>query len=97
MSSKSELRISNQRLSLIRNGEIATQMVFEEGKRNQVVYSTPYGKIKMAVATNRIVMQENENNLQIVMEYILMINESPAFKNILRIEISEKTSQGSSH
>jgi uncharacterized beta-barrel protein YwiB (DUF1934 family) len=53
--------IQGPQVSLMRTGEVCSQMVFEQGRRHLSVYSTPYGTLEIAVATQRL---ENHLTLQ---------------------------------
>ena len=46
--------IEGVRVTLMRTGEVCSQMVFEEGRRHHSVYSTPYGNLEIGIVTSRL-------------------------------------------
>ena len=68
---KNSLKLKGNLLELNRKGVVNSRMVFETGKTHVVDYITPFGKLKMETVTSRILLQEEENNLQIKAEYEL--------------------------
>ena len=46
--------VQGSQVTLMRNGPVCSQMVFERGRRHLSVYSTPYGNLEIAVFTRRL-------------------------------------------
>ena len=46
--------LQGNQVTLMRNGPVCSQMVFEQGRRHLSVYATPYGNLEIAVFTRRL-------------------------------------------
>lgn len=69
--SKCRLKIRENYLELVRQGEVRTQMIFEEGKTHPVDYHTPFGSLAMEIATKDVDVKVEENALYVSVEYSL--------------------------
>ena len=49
-----KVHIGGGRVTLLREGSINSQMVFEEGMRHLSMYETPYGELSVGVNTRRM-------------------------------------------
>ena len=49
-----KLHIKDGQVTLLREGSINSQMVFEEGRRHLSMYETPYGALSVGVNTRRM-------------------------------------------
>ena len=49
-------------------------MPFEEKKKNMTYYNTPFGNLMIGLYTNRIQLEEKEEDIRIVVDYALDIN-----------------------
>ncbi|MDE6280452.1 MAG: DUF1934 domain-containing protein, partial [Oscillospiraceae bacterium] len=49
-----KLHIHGGKVTLLREGNINSQMVFEEGRRHLSMYETPYGELSIGVNTRRM-------------------------------------------
>ena len=59
-----------------KKGLINVQMIFEENKKNLSFYQTPFGMMNMGVAATRISVREEEDSMDVVVDYALDMNES---------------------
>lgn len=77
----------NNKLSIKRYGNTASQMVFEEGKRHISDYRTLYGDFKMEVVTNLLDVKIDSNTLRgtIKIQYDLSISGLVETQNQLNI------------
>ena len=48
------VRIDGPRVTLLREGTVNSQMVFEEGRKHLSMYETPYGSLSIGVDTHRV-------------------------------------------
>ncbi len=87
---KTMITIMNQKLKMQRSGKDlvgGTVMEFEEGKRHQGLYETPYGNIGMEILTNSVNI-ENENKFSV--DYSLSIQGLIESRNKLDIEVIQQ-------
>lgn len=73
----SSIIVQGRQVTLLRNGPVSSQMVFEQGRRHLSVYATPYGNLEIAVTTRRL-----ENNLtaeggSLEIDYLLEADHAP--------------------
>ena len=71
---KSVIKLRDKEFTLTKKGIINTQMVFTEGKKNMTSYVTPFGNIMIALDTDKIVVEETEEELKIHIDYGLEAN-----------------------
>ena len=84
---QTQITISGQKLKMQRSGRDisgGTIMEFEEGKRYEGLYETPYGNIGMEILTNKINL-ENPSNISI--DYSLTLKGIVESRNELSIEV----------
>ena len=58
-----------------KRGLTNTHMIFEEAKKNLTYYATPFGDMQMGISATRIDVQEQEENIDILIDYALEIND----------------------
>lgn len=69
--SKNRIKCKDKLVELTRQGLMQTHMVFEEGKKHMTRYVTPYGEILLGIDTRQIILEEQEDNITITVEYVL--------------------------
>lgn len=72
-----------------RNGSLSTRLVLEPGKRNNSLYSTPYGDMMIGVFCNFITNEQTVLGRKIVMDYTIASNCREISKNSVTIRIKE--------
>ena len=79
------------RVTLLRAGDVTTQMVFEPGRKHVSCYETPFGSMMVGVLTQHLECTgaPSEGNMNIEMEYSMEIDNALVGKNTLRIEVRE--------
>lgn len=71
---KNVIKLRDKEFTLTKKGIINTQMVFTEGKKNMTSYVTPFGNIMIALDTEKIVVEETDEELKIHIDYGLEAN-----------------------
>ena len=71
---KNVIKLRDKEFTLTKKGIINTQMVFTEGKKNMTSYVTPFGNIMIALDTEKIVVEETNEELKIHIDYGLEAN-----------------------
>lgn len=81
---RNTVKITPQMLDIRKSGVINTHMVFEKDQKQVTRYATPLGDMMIGISTSRIHLQEQEDRLNVSVEYSLDINyESMTVCNII--------------
>ena len=56
-------------------GVVKVHMVFGKGKKNMTFYTTPLGNIEMGIAATNLNLEENEDGLNMKVDYSLDMNQ----------------------
>ena len=88
--SKNRIKFTDNCLELTRKGIVDTHMVFEEKKTHMTDYVTPYGKVLLGVRTEKIVVREWAERIQVTVEYVLEMDEKPLSECRMTIEVKER-------
>ena len=83
-------QIEPDRVTLLRVGEVNSQMVFEEGRRHLSMYDTPYGALSIGVNTRRMRSDLSASGGSIEIDYAIEIDHALAGQNLFRIQVREK-------
>ena len=86
---RTTMSISPEEIVLNREGFLTSCMVFREGKKNAVMYDTPYGTAKMGIDTRRIRQSFDEKGGNMELNYILDIEHAVVGKNKLELNVKE--------
>ncbi len=89
--SKCRLKIHENYMELIRQGDVRTRMVFEPGKTHPVDYQTPFGSLAMEIYTKKVEVKVEENTLYVTVDYSLETWGDSI--SDCRIEITVKTEE----
>lgn len=68
------VRISPDMMDIQRKGIMRSHMVFEQDKKSLTRYETPMGEMMLEVSTRQILVDEQEDRLQVKVDYSLDIN-----------------------
>lgn len=71
---KNSIKITENSVEVKKKGAANVQMIFEENKKNFTYYATPFGNLQMGLAATRIKVQEEEESLDLCIDYALEIN-----------------------
>ena len=81
------LRIEGGRVTLLREGSVNSQMVFEEGRRHLSMYETPYGSLSVGINTKRMKNTVGENGGDLEIDYAVEIDNLLAGQNLFRMSV----------
>lgn len=83
------VRLQGPRVTLLREGTVNSQMIFEEGRRHLSMYETPYGSLSIAVDTRilRSTMEESGGKLEI--DYNLEVDNLLVGRTRFRMEVRQ--------
>lgn len=83
------LKVSRDSVTLIRQGNVDSMMLFEEGKTHLTDYYTQYGSVMLGITTKKVNVDLNESGGKIKVDYILEYNRAYGGRNILDVSVSE--------
>ena len=88
------LHIDGSRVTLLREGSINSQMVFEEGRRHLSMYETPYGALSVGVSTKRMHSTLCEAGGDLEIDYAIEIDNLIAGQNLFRMNVKKNPALG---
>ena len=83
------IQVEPERVTMLRTGQVNTQMVFQEGRRHLAMYDTPYGAMAIGVNTRSMYAELDDKGGSIEIDYNLEIDHAVAGRNIFRINVRE--------
>ena len=82
-----KLHIRDGQVTLLREGSINSQMVFEEGRRHLSMYETPYGALSVGINTRRMRSTLGEAGGELEIDYAIEIDNLIAGQNLFRMNV----------
>ncbi len=77
------------RITLLRMGEVNSQMVFEEGRRHLSLYQTPVGDLSVGIRASRIRNTLNMAGGELEIDYAIELDHTLAGQNLFKIHVRE--------
>ncbi len=87
------IKMSQEGVEVRKKGLINVHMVFEQGKKNMTYYTTPYGTLQMGIAATNLELQEEENMIDMKVDYALDMNEEHVADCYLAIQAQSKNAK----
>ena len=84
-----KVHVDGRRVTLLREGSINSQMVFEEGMRHLSMYETPYGALSIGVNTRRMRSTVDEAGGDLEIDYAIEIDNLVAGQNLFRMNVKK--------
>lgn len=84
------IKISPKGMEVRKKGQVNTHMVFEQGKRNMTLYSTPFGTLQMGISATKMELKESESRIDMKVNYALDMNEEHVADCYLSIQAQTK-------
>lgn len=81
------LKIAKNHVTLVRRGEVTQEQHFAEMACSSSVYTTPYGKMTLSVATNKLEIHYGSVSGAIAIDYALSVDGQWQSNNQLQIKI----------
>ena len=85
------LRFNGPRITLLREGTVNSQMVFEEGQRHLSMYETPYGALSVGVNTRRVRNTIGESGGDLEIDYAIEIDNLVTGRNHFFMNVRKDT------
>ena len=84
------IKISRKGMEVRKKGVVNVHMVFEQGKKNMTYYSTPYGTLQMGIAATGLEIMEDEDCIQMKVDYALDMNDEHVADCYLTVQAQSK-------
>ena len=86
-------QIEKDRITMLRTGNLNSEMVFEEGKRHLSLYETPLGGMMIGVNTKYAKMDMGQNGGNLAVRYSVEIDNTLIGENFFEIEVRNPGTQ----
>lgn len=73
---KNMIKISGDRVDVIKHGPQSVHMIFEKDKKNVTYYNTPFGSLFVGIHTFDILFNEDDLNINAQIGYALEVNDA---------------------
>ena len=87
------IRVEGPQVTLLRVGEVNTQMIFQEGRRHLSMYETPFGAMSIGINTRRLSASLSDQGGEIIIDYDVEIDNVLAGRNTFRIGVRPAVKQ----
>lgn len=84
------IRAEGDLVTLRREGQFNSQMVFQEGRRHLSLYETPYGALEVGIHTRRMRSTLADTGGDIEIDYHLEVDHRVAGMNLFQINVRRK-------
>lgn len=83
----------NKSLEVSKKGLSNMNLFFEKNKKNRCFYNTPFGALNLGIYTTELKVDETEDNIDILVEYLMDVNYEPLAECEIRINIKPRDSK----
>ena len=84
-------QVEPEKVTLLRLGNVSSEMVFEEGHRHMSLYSTPYGNMEISIMARRLHSTLEPSGGRLEIDYDIEINHMLAGQSLFRIDVRENS------
>ncbi len=81
------IQVEPECVSILREGQVNSQMVFQEGRKHLSLYNTPFGALTMGVNTRKMKVDLDETGGSIEIDYSIEIDHAVAGQNLFQIYV----------
>mgnify|MGYP004550778155 FL=1 len=86
---RTTIQVEGEQVTLLREGGVNSQMVFQEGRRHMSMYNTPYGAIEIGINTSHLMTDLHDRGGDIEIDYAIEVDHALAGRNIFQINVKE--------
>lgn len=92
---KNMIKIACNQVEMTKKGAINSEMLFDLNRKTEIIYRTSYGTLFFEAQTSRITVSEEEDKIEVILEYCLFSNDELISENrtIIRILSSSLTDE----
>ena len=83
-------QIEKDRITLMRVGEVNSQMVFEEGRQHTSLYETPFGELSVDIQTSSLRHNLSERGGVMEIRYSIAVEHTVTGRNCFKIQVRRK-------
>lgn len=83
------LKVGRDSVTLIRQGNVDSMMLFEVGKTHLTDYDTQYGSVMLGITAKNVNVSLDDSGGNIKVDYILEYNRAYGGRNSLDVRVSE--------
>lgn len=87
---RTTLLLEKDRATLIRTGEVSSQMVFQPGQPHTSLYETPYGNLPMTIRTLSLRTDLSDRGGTVAIHYQIQLGGGSAGETRLRLTVKAK-------
>lgn len=73
---KNTIKFTDKYAEVTRKGNISGKLIFEQGKNNQSLYSTPFGEMLIEILTKEVKIKEEDKKIKLDIDYEIYANNS---------------------
>jgi len=92
-STRTIIQVHGEEVSILREGEVYTQMVFRQGKRHLSLYNTPYGEMTIGVHARHVLVDMDKNGGNIELDYNIEMDHAVTGRNVFLIHVEPASSE----
>ena len=78
-------------VTIVREGDIHSHMVFEQGHKHLMHYDTQYGSITVGISAKKVATLLGENGGDVEIDYAIEIDNALASENTLRLNVRKSS------
>ncbi len=83
---KNMVKVSENRMELIKKGGVSVHMLFEKKKKNVTYYYTPFGNLMVGIDAYYVDIHETDDEITVEVEYALDINNEHVSNCHIRLQ-----------
>ena len=92
-STKTVIQVMGEEVTLLRQGEVVSQMVFRQGKRHLSFYNTPYGEMTIGVNARHVMVDMDHSGGDIELDYDIEMDHAVTGRNVFAIHVEPSRSE----
>lgn len=92
-SSKTVIVIRDEEVTMMREGDVCTQMVFSQGRRHLSLYHTPYGDMTVGVHARHVLVDMDREGGDLELDYDIEIDHSVTGRNVFSIHVEPSVTE----
>ena len=86
-STKTIIQTRGEEVTMMREGEVYSQMVFRQGKRHLSIYGTPYGEMTIGVHARHVMVELDETGGDLELDYDIEMDHALTGRNVFAIHV----------
>lgn len=77
-------------VTLTRSGRVNSQMIFQEGRPHSSLYTTPWGKLEVDIATSKLLHRITDRGGLMEIQYTIAVGHQVTGRNQYKVRVREK-------